>query len=214
MAFRGRGRGRGGGRGFGSSFDTRIGKHVPCEDFPEDVTLPGLPTVDPLPDEVKALIASKLKLEFFWKNSCYNLQAVASKSKNQDADIERYSDRFKIKPQGKREALASYLKLTISNFPSELIQGSKLQQRDKKKLRWDRDPDEKKFDMFAKLEENFKGKDGKIDEKKGENEEEEVEEEEAEEESSDDDDYNQNVDFDDDDDDLNMGEEEHEDTYD
>lgn len=36
MAFRGRGRGRGGGRGrgFGSSFDTRIGKHVPYEDFP------------------------------------------------------------------------------------------------------------------------------------------------------------------------------------
>lgn len=34
MAFRGRGRGRGGGRGFGSSFDIRIGKHVPYEDFP------------------------------------------------------------------------------------------------------------------------------------------------------------------------------------
>lgn len=43
------------------------------------------------------------------------------------------------------------------------------------------------YRVFAK----FQGKDGKIDEKKGENEEEEVEEEEAEEESSDDDDYNQ-----------------------
>ncbi|XP_042379678.1 nucleolin-like [Zingiber officinale] len=214
MAFRGRGRGRGGGRGFGSSFDIRIGKHVPYEDFPENVTLPSLPTIDPLPDEVKALIASKLRLEHFWKTSCYNLQAVASKSKNQDADIQRYSDRFKIKPQGKREALASYLVLTPSNFPSELIQGSKLQQRDKKKLRWDRDPDEKMFDMFEKLEQNYKGQDGKVDEKKGENDEEDEEEEVEEEESSDDDDYNQNVDFDDDEDDLNMEEEGHEDVYD
>ncbi|THU72197.1 hypothetical protein C4D60_Mb04t09560 [Musa balbisiana] len=185
MAFRGRGRGRGGrGRGMGAIYDTRIAKHVPYEEFPEDVTLPSVPSVDPLSNEVKALIASKIKLEYFWKGSCYNLQEGGSKSRSQVTEIERFSDRFKQKAQGKREALAHYLKLTPSNFPSELIQGSK------------------------------RGQDGKVlKEKKGESDDEEDVEEEVEEESSDDDDYNQNIDFDDDEDDLNMEEEEHEDVY-
>ncbi|WOL17150.1 glutamic acid-rich protein [Canna indica] len=209
MAFRGRGRGRG--RGFGAAYEMRLVKNVPYDEYPEDVTLPSLPSVDPLPNEVKALIASKLKLEYFWKGSCYHLQEVGSRSKSQDVDIERFSDRFKQKGKGKREALASYLKLTPSNFPPELIQGSKHMQHDKKKLRWD--TDEKLFDMFEKLEEKYKGEDEKGKEKKGESEDEEDEEEEAEEETSDDDDYNKNVDFDDDEDDLNMEEEEQEDVY-
>ncbi|CAL9152245.1 unnamed protein product [Musa hybrid cultivar] len=215
MAFRGRGRGRGGrGRGMGAIYDTRIAKHVPYEEFPEDVTLPSVPSVDPLSNEVKALIASKIKLEYFWKGSCYNLQEGVSKSRSQVTEIERFSDRFKQKAQGKREALAHYLKLTPSNFPSELIQGSKRVHHENKKLRWDRAPEDKLFDLFEKLEENYKGQDGKVlKEKKGESDDEEDVEEEVEEESSDDDDYNQNIDFDDDEDDLNMEEEEHEDVY-
>lgn len=43
-------------------------------------------------------------------------------SENEDKEIERYSDR-KRKTQNKREALLSYLKLTPSNFPAELVQG-------------------------------------------------------------------------------------------
>lgn len=46
----------------------------------EDITLPSVPSVDPLSNEVKALIASKIKLEYFWKGSCYNLQEGGSKS--------------------------------------------------------------------------------------------------------------------------------------
>lgn len=47
-------------------------------------------------------------------------------SGSQVTEIERFSDRFKQKAQGKREALAHYLKLTPSNFPSELIQGNNI----------------------------------------------------------------------------------------
>ncbi|CAL9084532.1 unnamed protein product, partial [Musa textilis] len=207
MAFRGRGRGRGGrGRGMGAIYDTRIAKHVPYEEFPEDVTLPSVPSVDPLSNEVKALIASKIKLEYFWKGSCYNLQEGGSKSRSQVTEIERFSDRFKQKAQGKREALAYYLKLTPSNFPSELIQGSKRVHHENKKLRWDRAPGSMNI---YKLEPLLHGQDGKVlKEKKGESDDEEDVEEEVEEESSDDDDYNQNIDFDDDEDDLNMEEEE------
>jgi len=42
---------------------------------------------------------------------------------NEDKEIERFSDR-KRKTQSKREALSLYLKLTPSNFPAELVQGS------------------------------------------------------------------------------------------
>lgn len=44
-------------------------------------------------------------------------------SENEDKEIEKFSDR-KRKAQSKREALALYLKLTPSNFPAELVQGS------------------------------------------------------------------------------------------
>ncbi|CAA6664429.1 unnamed protein product [Spirodela intermedia] len=117
----------------------------------------------------------------------------------------------KQKNQMKREALESYLKLLPSNFPTELIQGSKRIQRDKKKLRWDGDSDEKLFEKLERLEENNqKGE----KEKKGDSDEEEEEQlEEVDEESSEEDDYNQNIDFDDDEDDLNMEEEEYEDAY-
>ena len=42
---------------------------------------------------------------------------------NEDKEIERFSDR-KRKTQSKREALSLYLKLSPSNFPAELVQGS------------------------------------------------------------------------------------------
>lgn len=210
MAFRGRGGGRGGRGGRTSQFDRYV-PPVAYELFPENSNLPRDP-IFPLPPEEQALITGKARLEKFLKDSCYYLEE-APKSKKGDKEIEQYSDRFKSKAQAKRESLALYLKLTPSNFPPELIQGSKRVQPDNKKLRWGRDSDTQLLDMFEKLEENTKGDEIEGKEKRGESEDEEDPEEEGEEESSDDGDYNQNIDFDDDEDDLNMEEEADEDYY-
>ncbi|KAF0908174.1 hypothetical protein E2562_022974, partial [Oryza meyeriana var. granulata] len=154
--------------------------------------------------EEKALIQSTLKFEDFWRTSCYHLEEDVPKKKNDDKEIERYSDR-KRKTQSKREALVSYLKLTPSNFPAELVQGSRRGQPSNKKLRWDRGSDEQAFEVFEKLEEKHKDGDKKT-EKDGDDEDEQ-EEEEVEEDENSDDDYNQNIEFDDDDDDWNQEEE-------
>jgi len=209
MSFRGRGRGgRGRGRGGGFGYD-HPAKHVPHEDFP-DITLPEMMCVK-MSNEEKALLMSTLKLEEFWRTSCYHLGEDAPKKKNEDKEIERFSDR-KRKTHNKREALASYLKLTPSNFPAELVQGSRRGQISNKKLRWDKDSGEHAFEVFEKLEE--KHKDGSKVEKEGDDEEEEEEEEVQEDEENSDDDYNQNIEFDDDDDDWNQEEEAYEDYYD
>ncbi|XP_015694993.1 glutamic acid-rich protein-like [Oryza brachyantha] len=206
MASRGRGRGRG--RRGGSGYD-HAAKHTPHEDFP-DIALPEM-TCTRATTEEKALIQSTLKLEEFWRTSCYYLEEDVPKKKNEDKEIERYSDR-KHKTQSKREALISYLKLTPSNFPAELVQGSRRAQPSNKKLRWDRGSDEQAFEVFEKLEENHKDGDKKT-EKDGDDEDEQ-EEEEVEEDENSDDDYNQNIEFDDDDDDWNQEDEAHEDYYD
>lgn len=210
MALRGRGRGRGRGGGF----DTRLARHEPYILFPENVSLPDLPNAEAFTNEERVLITGKIKLEYFWKASCYHLEEGSLKSskighKSQD------SDNPKRRAQVKREALSSYLKLTSSNFPAELIHGSKWLESDRKKLRWDQGSDERKLEIFEKLEERSKGhneKDAHASERKGESDDEGLAEGEAEEESSEDD-YNQNVDFDDDEDDLNMEEEADEDFY-
>ncbi|XP_039834695.1 uncharacterized protein LOC120695542 [Panicum virgatum] len=94
-------------------------------------------------------------IEGFWRTSCYHLEEDAPKKKNEDKEIERFSDR-KRKTHNKREAVASYLKLTPSNFPAELVQGSRRGQVSNKKLRWDKDSDEHAFEVFEKLEEKHK----------------------------------------------------------
>lgn len=186
-------------------------EHSPYENFPE-ITLPEM-TCAKATNEEKALILSTLKLEEFLRNSCYRLELEAPKKKDEDKEIERFSDR-KRKTQSKREALASYLKLTPSNFPVELLQGSRRVQPSSKKLRWDRDSDEQAFDVFEKLEEKYKDGEKKTEKDGDGDEEEDDEQESAEEEESSDDDYNQNIEFDDDDDDWNQKEEAHEDYYD
>lgn len=208
MSFRGRGRGgRGRGRGGGFGYD-HPAKHVPHEDFP-DIALPEMKCAK-ASNEEKALIVSTLKLEEFWRSSCYYLEEDAPKKKNEDKEIERFSDR-KRKTQSKREGLASYLKLAPSNFPSELVQGSRRGQATNKKLRWDKESDEQAFEAFEKLEQ--KHKDGSKVEKEGDDEDEQEEEVQEEDENSDDD-YNQNIEFDDDDDDWNQEDEAQEDFYD
>ncbi|CAM0907175.1 unnamed protein product [Alopecurus aequalis] len=214
MSFRGRG-GRGGGRGgrggrggCGPSNFNFQAKHAPHEDFPE-ITLPEMTYLKPTTDE-RALIMSTTKLEDFMRTSCYHLEPDVKKRKD-DKEIERFSDR-KRKTRSKREALAAYLKLTSGNFPAELLEGHNRVQPVHKKLRWDKDSDEKAFEKFEKLEANHKDGENKT-EKDGEDEDDE-EEEEVEEQESSDDDYNQNDVFDDDEDDWNQEEEAHEDCYD
>ncbi|CAN6168765.1 unnamed protein product [Urochloa humidicola] len=207
MSFRGRGRGGRGRGGFGA-FD-HPAKHEPHEDFP-DITLPAMTCVK-VSNEEKVLLLSTLKLEEFWRTSCYHLDEEAPKKKKEDKEIERFSDR-KRKGPGKREPLAAYLKLSASNFPAELLQGSRRGQVSNKKLRWDKESDENALELFEKLEE--KNKDGSKVEKEGDDEDEQEEEEAQEEEENSDDDYNQNIEFDDDDDDWNQEEEAHEDFYD
>ncbi|EEC82433.1 hypothetical protein OsI_26837 [Oryza sativa Indica Group] len=108
----------------------------PGEAGRRDITLPEMTCARATMEE-KALIQSTLKFEDFWKTSCYHLEEDVPKKKNDDKEIERYSDR-KRKTHSKREALASYLILTPANFPVELVQGSKRGQPSSKKLRWDR----------------------------------------------------------------------------
>uniref|UniRef100_A0A0A9HNH8 DNA-directed RNA polymerase III subunit n=1 Tax=Arundo donax TaxID=35708 RepID=A0A0A9HNH8_ARUDO len=202
--------GRGGGRwGGGSEFDRPcpLDKMTPHKDFPE-TTLPEM-TCTRASNEEKALLHSTVKFEDFWRTSCYHLEKDAPKRKNEDKEIERFSDR-KRKTQEKREALALYLKLTSANFPAEMVQGSKQGQLSNKKLRWDRDSDEQSFGVFEKLEQTHKDGDKKA-EKEGDDEDEQ-EEEEVERDQNSDDYYNQNIEFDDDNDDWNQ-EETHEDYY-
>ncbi|TVU37997.1 hypothetical protein EJB05_11344, partial [Eragrostis curvula] len=154
MAFRGRGRG-GRGRGRGSAFDYR-GNHKEYENFPE-IKLPEM-TCSKASKEEKELLRSTLKFEEFWKTSCYHLEEDVPKKKNEDKEIERFSDRRR-KTHAKREALALYLKLTESNFPAELLQGTiKSKPTTNKKLRWDNDSDTKAFEVFEKLEQTHKAR--------------------------------------------------------
>uniref|UniRef100_A0A0E0I3J1 DNA-directed RNA polymerase III subunit n=1 Tax=Oryza nivara TaxID=4536 RepID=A0A0E0I3J1_ORYNI len=189
MASRGRGRGRGR-RGGGYGFD-HPAKHTPHEDFP-DITLPEMTCARATMEE-KALIQSTLKFEDFWKTSCYHLEEDVPKKKNDDKEIERYSDR-KRKTHSKREALASYLILTPANFPVELVLSE----------------DSQAVRSCVGIE----AQDGDKKTEKDGDDEDEHEEEEVEEDENSDDDYNQNIEFDDDDDDWNQEEEAHEDYYD
>lgn len=46
----------------------------------EDVSLPDAPNIRIMPNEAKALIASKVRLENFWKHSSYYLEEAALKT--------------------------------------------------------------------------------------------------------------------------------------
>ncbi|KAJ4755360.1 hypothetical protein LUZ62_089765 [Rhynchospora pubera] len=213
MAFRGRGRGRG--RFGGGGMDRMPTNFIPYENFPALERLPNAMDVYRLSDpEARNIAFEKSKLEDFWRGSCYHLKEDAFRTKKETDTMGILGK--KQKTQERREALASYLKLTPSNFPVELIQGSRRLQPSNKKLKWDRRTDELSFDTLEKLEEKHTDKDGKGEKKKQDEDDEGEEEEregEAEEESSDDD-YNQNIDFDDDEDEYNMEEAAEEEAFD
>ncbi|XP_077210542.1 DNA-directed RNA polymerase III subunit [Tasmannia lanceolata] len=214
MSYRGRGRGRGGGFGRGGGYTAPV-KEVPFVPFPEDVKLPEIPTELEFQAWEKTLCQQKVALQKFLKYSPYHLD-VDPKSNSRAVDIERYSDVNKPETKAKRDSLSHFLKLTPANFPLELLQGLKRVKHDQKNLRWDPESGLSKMDMFEKLEQKYKGQDGKGEKvkKEGESEDDEGKIEEEEEEDSDDGDYNQNIDFDDDEDDLNMDDGDDEPCYD
>ncbi|KAI4332404.1 hypothetical protein L6164_017314 [Bauhinia variegata] len=197
MAFRGRGRGRGfGGGGYGGA------KQEPLELFPEDVNLPDA-KVDEVDVNMKKLLNWNNKLQSYWKASPYLLEDTTLK-KSQIIDVPRFSDKLKQKTTFTRDSLSQVL--TLSNFPKELIQGTK-RTSSQKKFRWNPESGIKSLDsLFDKLEkkDQVHMNEDEKDKKEGEDED---EEEDAENEEDDgdlsDDDYNQNEYFDDDEDDYN-----------
>lgn len=159
-----------------------------------------------MPEE-KNLVIRNARLQNYWKSSPYYLEDIVPR-KSQSTDIERFSDRVKLRTTLKRDPLEQILRLTSNNFPLELVQGMKGATHNKRKVQWNPESDMQKLELFEKLEKKLEGQDekGGKEKKEGENEDEDDEggEEAAEEEFSDDGDYNQNIDFDDDEDDFNM----------
>ncbi|XP_048130009.1 DNA-directed RNA polymerase III subunit RPC7-like isoform X2 [Rhodamnia argentea] len=199
MAFRGRGRGRG---RFGGGGGTSFAKQEPFVLFP-DVDLPAVRDVS---KEERALVVWSSRLQNFWKSSPYYLEETIS-SASQSTDIERFSDREKIKAKPTRDSFMQFLDANASNFPRELVADTREEQRRKRrKVQWNPESGLQKLDLFEKLEQKYQGQEekGEKEKKEGEEEEQDDEVEEADEEFSDDGDYNQNVDFDDDEDDFNM----------
>ncbi|KAG0455861.1 hypothetical protein HPP92_023649 [Vanilla planifolia] len=208
MVFRGRGRGRGRG-GRGGPYEYRIAKHEPFIIFPEDVNLPSTERFENLLPDEKELIHLKVGYERFIKGSCYYL-----KDSKREEGVEDIGVKLKEKRRYLNQHIGDYMKLNVSNFPNELIKGTKRERVENKKIRWERNQADD-FGFLEKLEEMYKDGDEKANGKKKEDhadEQEEMEEEE-EEESSEDDDYAENEYFDDDEDDFNMDEEPEEDCY-
>ncbi|KAM7490565.1 hypothetical protein LguiA_033486 [Lonicera macranthoides] len=191
MAFRGRGRGRG---GFGGGGGFRAAKQVPFELFPEIADFPDAKSVK----EEMALAIWSSKLQTFWNSSPYYYEGVGEAAKNNKSS-DKDSERTKPKPP-----LSHFIKMTDEYVPAEL--GERKEKHSRKKVRWNPESDQKKIDLFEKLEKKGQDDKGEKEKKEGEDEEEDDEAAEEEEEFSDDGDYNQNIDFDDDEDDFNIDE--------
>lgn len=186
-------------------------KQEPYILFPEDVMLPDIKGVT----EEKMLVYWNNRLQNYWKSSSYYLEEAAL-PKNEDNELERYSDRGKPRGRAKRDPLSYHLKLTPAYFPLELIQGARRVQHDQRKVCWNPDSGLQKLDMLEKLEAKYGDRDDEKDKnekKEGENDEEESELESEKEES--DDDYKQMLhDYEDDEDDFNTHDDgPEEDTY-
>ncbi|KAF6164670.1 hypothetical protein GIB67_035105 [Kingdonia uniflora] len=226
-----RGRGWGRGRGFGGGGGFGIVKTEPYLYFPEDVELPDVHGIT----EEKTLANWNVKLLNYWKFSPYYIEDKAQNTPqlprfpidepsefnllgmldSNDVEIERYSDKYKPKKK-RRDPLSYYLKLTPTNFPLELIQGSKRVQHDQSKLQWNPDSSDA-FTVLDKVDKKFKDhvKELQAEKKAKEDESEEENGENIEEESSNDeiDDYTEGQYFDDDEDDFNPGDDNNEEDY-
>ncbi|KAI4369591.1 hypothetical protein MLD38_018016 [Melastoma candidum] len=195
MAFRG---GRGRGRGFGHQH----AKQEPFILFPEIE----LPSIREVTNEEENLVIWNSRLQNYWKKSPFYF-VETDKNMSQNVDIERYSDRQKLKAKLAHASFLQYLELNLSNFPREILPDSKIDRSKRRRtVQWNPDTDLAKLDLFEKLEQKHQGQEEKDDKEKkeGEDEEEDLEVDDDDGEYSDDADYNQNIDFDDDEDDFNM----------
>ncbi|KAK8935258.1 hypothetical protein KSP39_PZI013587 [Platanthera zijinensis] len=71
----------------------------------------------------------------------------------QNAEVEYYAEKLKRKGQ-EPQYFGTYMKLNVSHFPAELIQGQRRGQVASKKLRWDTKRDD--LSLFEQLEEKDK----------------------------------------------------------
>eukprot|EP00252_Welwitschia_mirabilis_P004789 TRINITY_DN15099_c0_g2_i1.p1 TRINITY_DN15099_c0_g2~~TRINITY_DN15099_c0_g2_i1.p1 ORF type:complete len:231 (+),score=79.49 TRINITY_DN15099_c0_g2_i1:157-849(+) len=222
MSFRGRG-GRGGGR-FGGGRrpflpqirdeQGNIKKPGPPLLFPElKKDLPPLPNIT---EKDELLISKRRRILSFCQASPYFIEKPKKAADGVDAEIERYSDRYKPKKNIERPPLSSFLKLAESYFPAELLtQGSKRARAYKGTSLWTSQQDGSKNDLgrlerLENLEQKAQQKEekteGKENEKKDGEDDDEAEELQDDEEDLEEDDYNQNFGFDDDDEYLEMDE--------
>ncbi|KAG0454700.1 hypothetical protein HPP92_023992 [Vanilla planifolia] len=151
MAFRGRGRGRGRG-GRGGPYEYRIAKHEPFIIFPEDVNLPSTERFENLLPDEKELIHLKVGYERFIKGSCYYL-----KDSKREEGVDDIGVKLKEKRRYLNQHIGDYMKLNVSNFPNELIKGTKRERVENKKIRWERNQADD-FGFLEKLEEMYKEK--------------------------------------------------------
>ncbi|BBN17707.1 DNA-directed RNA polymerase III subunit RPC7 [Marchantia polymorpha subsp. ruderalis] len=226
MAFRGgrggRGRGRGG-RGFPVMRDEDGMALIPKSRDGPPPLFPTLENLPPLPDltpKDEALVSRRRHLESAWNVSPYYIEKPKAKSVGLAAEIERYSDRYKLSVQTKRPPLSSVLKLASAYFPAELLgQGNQKRNQRADGAQWTLQTgsaknDLQRLDQLASLEQK-RMKDGedkedvdKEEKKKKEGEEGDDDDDEEklddEDEEFGDDDYAQNFGFDDDEDYLDM----------
>ncbi|RVX17246.1 hypothetical protein CK203_003003 [Vitis vinifera] len=137
-----------------------------------------LPDVSSVPEE-KNLVIRNARLQNYWKSSPYYLEDIVPR-KSQSTDIERFSDRVKLRTTLKRDPLEQILRLTSDNFPLELLQGMKGATHNKRKVRWNPESglmrieyldfnffayfcilDMQKLELFEKLEKKLEGQDEK-----------------------------------------------------
>ncbi|KAG6542308.1 hypothetical protein Mapa_016337 [Marchantia paleacea] len=226
MAFRGgrggRGRGRGG-RGFPVMRDEDGMALIPKSRDGPPPLFPTLENLPPLPDltpKDESLVSRRRHLESAWNVSPYYIEKPKAKSVGVAAEIERYSDRYKLSVQTKRPPLSSVLKLASAYFPAELLsQGNQKRSQQADGAQWTLQTgsaknDLQRLDQLASLEQK-RLKDGedkadvdKEEKKKKEGDEGDDDDDEEklddEDEEFGDDDYAQNFGFDDDEDYLDM----------
>jgi DNA-directed RNA polymerase III subunit RPC7 len=127
MSFRGRGRGRGGRFGGPPGILPRdedgnvvIPKKQegPPPLYPKLQQLPDLPTITPR-DEM--LIKRRRQLDLALNSSPYYIEKPKAKTEGVVAEIERYSDRYRVNIRANRPPLSSVLKLAPAYFPVELL---------------------------------------------------------------------------------------------
>lgn len=199
MAWRGGGRG---GRGRGS-FGSGAGPVARDDDglilapdkpdgppklFPPVESLPELPDLGP---KDLQLLGYRRHFEQAMLGSPYHVEKPTKRLGGVEADIARYSDRYKKAKAVTRAPLSSVLKLTLAHFPGELLDTSARPKTAQSsgltpwKLQKTAGNDLQRLDQLANMEEKTEGKEGKEGEEKkkeeGDDDDEEVVEDEEEE---------------------------------